>query len=162
MGAMRRTRLLLLALLVTSSLLCLGCATGLPNREQLETWKTNVDKTLAAAAIAADKATEIAKAATAKAEELREKQASIIADVEAVSGPLDANGDGDVTIAEAKAAYANLNKTEGGRNLLTNWETYAAVLASVAGIGVAKKGGAVAVKTLHKTGRKLVGPSQPS
>ena len=151
-------RNLLILLLATSALLCCGCS-SLPTGAQLETWKANTDKALAAAAVLADKATQLSHAAIAKADELKAAQVKQLEEVEAVAGALDSNGDGDVTLAEAKATISELRKTPEGVGLLTHWETYAAILASVAGLGVAKKGGAVALKAVHKKGRKLVNAS---
>ena len=54
-------RSLILVLLVTSGLLCCGCS-SLPNSAQLDTWKNQTDKTLAAAANKADKAVKAAEA----------------------------------------------------------------------------------------------------
>lgn len=136
---------LLLLCLATSFLFLPACA-SLPTAEQLETWKANTDKVLATAATIAETAQSTANAAIAKVDELKAAQLKTIAEVEALACPLDQDGDGDVTLTEAKAVYAELRKTEEGKSLLANWETYAAVLASVLGIGIAKKGTKVAVK----------------
>lgn len=140
---------LLLLCLATSFLFLPACA-SLPTAEQLETWKANTDKVLATAAGIAEGAKRTADAALAKADELKAAQLKTIAEVEALAGPLDVDGDGDVTVSEAKAAFAELRKTDEGKNLLANWETYAAVLASVLGLGVAKKGARVAVKATRQ------------
>lgn len=68
-------RNLTLALLVTSALLCCGCS-SLPNTAQMETWKAQTDKALAAAANMADKAEKGAAAAIAAVESAKVEMAA--------------------------------------------------------------------------------------
>lgn len=148
-------RNLTLGLLAMSCLLCSSCA-SLPSAEQLEKWKANTDKALAAAATIADAAKNGADFAKAKIAELEARQAGIIAEVEALAGPLDQDGDGDVTAKEAVAVYTELKKTPEGESLLANWETYAAILATVFGVGLGKKPAQALLAKVHATGRALV------
>jgi len=90
------------------------------------------------------------------------KNAEIVASLESIAGPMDTDGDGDVTIAEGRAFYSKLKESAEGKKALENPDTYIAIIATIAGLWGAKKGGGIAVKALHKTGRKMVGPSQPS
>lgn len=131
--------------LVTSFLFWQGCA-ALPTADQLETWKANTDKALAAAGALADKAKAAGDAAVAKIDELKAAQVAQLDKIEAVAGALDSDGDGKVTAAEAKATIGKLTTAPGGWSLLMDPATYAAVLAALAGFGVTKRVGAAAVR----------------
>lgn len=142
-------------LLATSFWLLPSCA-SFPTATDLDRWKAQTDKALATAAQLADGAKSVADAATAKIAELEAKHAEIISSVEAIAGPLDKNGDGDVTLSEAKVAFAELSKTTGGLDLIQDPTVWGALLASVLGIGVAKRGGTKLLAKVHATGRELV------
>lgn len=142
--------------LVTSCWLLPSCA-SLPSHEQLETWKANTDKALATAADWADKAKKAADAVEVKYAQLSEAQAANVAKLEAIAGPIDANGDGKVTADEMTAFAKKLAGSEEGRGALLDWQTYAALIGAWAGWKGVKKGTAMVAKVTYAAGKDLNG-----
>ncbi len=151
------TRLLCLSLGMSILLSC-GCS-SLPSSAQLEDWKGKVDRGLASASTAIEKVKAGVEVASAKLDAMKEAQAAQLANIEAIAGPLDTDGDGKVTAAEAAATVKKLKETPEGTDLLFQWQTWATLAGAWVGLKGAQKGGAVALKTFHKVGRKLAGPS---
>lgn len=141
---MKTTRILLLLPILW---LLQGCGT---------TWN-NVDKTLAATAQIATEAKDGYENLKAKYADLEAKlietQKRNAEKLAALGIPLDADGDGDVTVAEGKAALKKLSETQDGRKLLFDPEVLMTIITAIAGLGIAKKGGGALLKQVHLMGR---------
>lgn len=153
---------LFLFLLLTSIFPCSACS-SLPTSSEVAGWKEQFGKSLATVSAGVEKVKAAGEVAAAKYEELKaqyeelkRKQAEILADVAAIAGPLDRDGDGDVTMGEAKATISELRKTPEGRSLLSSGEFWVAILGAVAGVGATAKAGPAVLRKLHATGRALV------